>query len=158
MPNVATPECGVFSSPRHMEVDKPPPPRLGRSLALPEPRGRLGPRVLLGKKKQLSAFLFGGLLSHSQRLFYQIGGDRESVALAIAFWSLRALTRYVESLSTCLNSVERWSAVNLSNEVTTPVCSCAILARRRVDHRLPEWLLAGHLAPETPVPCSIPHG
>jgi len=27
-----------------------------------------------------------------------------------------------------LIEIERWSAVNLSNEVTTPVCWCAILA------------------------------
>jgi hypothetical protein len=40
------------------------------------------PKAQRGKKKQLSALLFGGLLSHSQRLFYQIGGESESVGLS----------------------------------------------------------------------------
>ncbi len=48
--------------------------------------------------------------------------------LAIAFYSLRALSRYVELFSASSSSIERLSAVYLSSEVTTPVRFSAILA------------------------------
>src|SRR5580704_18980437 len=50
------------------------------------------------------------------------------LALAIAFCSLRALSRYVELFSTSSRRVERWSAVSSPSEVTTPVFLSAILA------------------------------
>jgi hypothetical protein len=40
---------------------------------------------------QLSALLFDGLLSHSQRLFYQLGCDRKSVGLGDRFLDLACI-------------------------------------------------------------------
>jgi hypothetical protein len=72
--------------------------------------------------------LFGSLLSQSQCLFNQTGGNRKSVGLGNRLLQLRALSRYLELFSTSSSSAERLSAVYLSSEVTTPVRFSMILA------------------------------